>query len=85
MAGSGLVPHVLPSGQTIMVPEYLAPKGPGELAMPSVPAPVAGPDMRVAGPGGGMSDMGDPMEAAARMQRVAVLVTLKVPKVALQA
>jgi len=49
MAGGQLVPHTLPNGQTIMVPDYLAPKA---LALPNVQAPQ-GPDMRVAGPGGG--------------------------------
>lgn len=56
MAAGALVPHTLPDGRTIMVPEHLAPKGPA-LALPSVPAPSAGPDMRVAGPGGGLASV----------------------------
>lgn len=71
MAAGALVPHVLPNGRTIMVPDYLAPGGgAAPLAMPQAPAP-AGPDLRVAGPGGGgLADMGsaDPMAAAAHMQ-----------------
>lgn len=51
MAAGQLVPHVLPNGQTIMVPGYLAPSP--ALALPNVPAPPTAPDERVAGPGGG--------------------------------
>lgn len=47
MAGGQLVPHVLPNGQTIMIPGYLAPKSPA-LAMPSIQAPSTGPDQRLA-------------------------------------
>lgn len=94
MAGGALVPHTLPDGRTIMVPDYLAGQpGGGALAMPNVPAPMAGPDMRVAGPGGGMADpsAADPMEAAARMQslqpsaqeqQVSAIRSALVPKVA---
>ena len=66
MAASGLVPFEVSPGRTIMVPDYLAPKGPGPLAMPSVAAPAPGSDMRMAG----LADTSgaDPMEAAARMQ-----------------
>lgn len=69
MAAGALVPHVLPSGRTIMVPAHLAGQGSGALAMPSAPMPQ-GPDMRVAGPGGGLSDpnSGDPMAAARLME-----------------
>jgi len=47
MAGGSLVPHVLPNGQTVMVPDYLVPKGTGALAMPEAPKPQ-GPDERLA-------------------------------------
>lgn len=55
MAGGQLVPHVLPNGQTIMVPGYLAPQQ--ALALPNVQPPSAGPDRRVAG--GVMQGWGD--------------------------
>lgn len=55
MAGGQLVPHVLPNGQTIMVPGYLAPQQ--ALALPNVVPPSAGPDRRVAG--GVMQGWGD--------------------------
>lgn len=55
MAAGQLVPHVLPNGQTIMVPGYLAPQP--ALAMPNVQPPSAGPDRRVAG--GVMQGWGD--------------------------
>lgn len=57
MAAGALVPHTLPNGQTVMVPDYLVPKGAGALAMPAAPKPQE-PDLRVAGPGGGPSSPG---------------------------
>jgi hypothetical protein len=47
MAAGQLVPHQLPDGRTVMVPDYLLPMQPG-LAMPAAPAPAAGPDLRIA-------------------------------------
>lgn len=63
MAAGALVPHKLPNGQTIMVPDYLAPKG--ALAMPDVTPPPAGPDLRVAGVGmgAGPADWGNDIPA----------------------
>ena len=51
MAG-GLVPHQLPDGRVIQVPDYLVPQG---MRLPDATAPVevSAPDLRVAGPGGG--------------------------------
>jgi hypothetical protein len=51
MATGALVPHVLPNGKTVMVPDYLAPKGPGALAMPAAAPRPPGPDMRLASKG----------------------------------
>lgn len=46
MAGGALVPFEVSPGRTVMVPDYLVPQP--ALAMPSVPAPAAGPDERLA-------------------------------------
>lgn len=51
MAGAQLVPHKLPNGQTVMVPDYLLPKQQPALALPNVPAPPKGPDLRTADAG----------------------------------
>lgn len=46
MAGGQLVPHTLPDGRVVMVPDYVVPQQ--ALALPNVPAPQRGPDERTA-------------------------------------
>lgn len=47
MAGGQLVPHQLPDGRWVKVPDYLLPAQPA-LALPNVPPPPAAPDARLA-------------------------------------
>lgn len=53
MSGGQLVPHQLPDGRTVMVPDYLMPKGALAMAPAAAPAPAPGRTASLLGGGGG--------------------------------
>jgi hypothetical protein len=64
MAGGQLVPHTLPNGQTVMVPDYLVPQ-PQALALPPMQPPSVAPDQRLAYNGTDLGGAPDPSVFAA--------------------